>query len=283
METFPTINQLYIKQPSDMIQNLNKFSYPLDKLASPCSVNVSNTSISCCARCCIPICCSDNYEYMTSIEDKPLFKSRGKLSCKISSTDRLNNFKSFESLPFPQENSLNKEETLYCEKVAIPKCYCCGIGKIIFKVKNQNEKYFGKMEFGARCCENAHFCDSCQCCDIELCTIKEIKECLMRKKCCYEEDKICDIFDSNDKEKYTIYLRKCPYFPINFCCIPEFIIKDNSFDEVGEIINISKNCCALWGISGINYTYKINFPDGATPDLKLTIIHATMIIDMTMY
>ena len=284
MEASPSFKQLNIEQTSNMIQNLNKISNLLDQLASARSVNISNTSISCCARCCIPICCSDNYEYITSIEDKVLFKSRGELSCKISSTDRLSNFKSCKSLSFSQENPLNNERTLYCEMVKVSDSLCCGCGKVEFEVNkpNNNDNIFGKIIFDDECSDNANFCDSCECNKAECC---EIKDSCLGKGCCYEKDDICDIYDSNKNKVYTICLIKYPLFPINFCCVPQFVIENNSEKEVGEIINISKNCCSFCGISGINYRYNIKFPSDpeATPELKLTIINALMLIDMTMY
>jgi hypothetical protein len=263
--TFPSENNLNSNKFLDNIQKLNISNDPLNELDSIPSINVVNTSLSCCAKCCIPICCccSDNYKYnISSINGKNIFESNGQLSCKICSTEKISNFdfcKTY-SLLSSQQNSSNKEESPFCQMIKVKNSICCGIGKIYFEVKSK-EKVFGKIVFGNNCSENVH--------------------CGEKEKRCYENVKYCDIFEPNKKQKkgkllYTIYLRKY-IAPFNRCMKSKLIIKNNSGKIEGEI-KISKSC-NFYGMCKDNAKYSIIFPK-TTPELKITIINAVIAIDM---
>lgn len=283
--TIPSIKNLNTQQFPDMVQELNKYINPLKELGSTSSVNVESIALSSCARCCVPICCccSDKFKFNTLKNNKIILESKGQLSCKINSTERISNFdycNSF-SLSSSQQNSSNKEEALFSEMTKISGgSLCCGCGELNFKVYIPSEdRIVGIIQFGNDCCENAEVLNDVECCGINC---SQIKECCGDEKCCYEDVKCCKIFSPNKKNNYKreneavfiIYLRKCR-IPCNICGEPEFIIKDNKQNKVGEI-KISTSSCNL---CADNYKYNITFPK-TTPELKFTIINALFALDM---
>lgn len=286
--TAPTVKNLNTEQY--IIQNLNKNNDILNQLSSTSSLSVVNKASSSCARCCVPCCCccSDKFEYYTLIKDKKILESKGQLSCKISSTERISNFDYCNSfrLSSSQEISPNKEQALFSEMRKISgNSLCFGIGKLKFKVSIPNEnRIVGIIQFGNDCCEDTEALDDVECCGINCC---EIIKCCKDEKCCYEEVKCCEIFKPTNEEnknknkneaEYTIYLSKCR-IPCNICGDPKFIIKNRKDNNVGEI-KISKSCCNLCGICKDNLKYNITFPIETTPELKLTIINALFTLDM---
>ena len=279
METTPSEQNINTEQVTDNIPKLSTTNNPLDELVSISSVNVVNKFLSCCAKCCIPICCccSDEFKYETSsINGKRIFMTEGKLSCKIGSNAKISNFdhcKSY-SLLSSQQKSSYKEQTLFCEIHKEYKCSCCGTSELKLKVviPSENNKLVGIIKFENECCQTEEGGDL-ECCGINC---SELVECCKGEECCYEHDKCCTIYNHEKKLEYIIYLKKCGIVLFNCCGDRELIIKNNKKKKVGKI-KISK----ISGICDTKYKFNITFPE-TTKELKLTIINAVIAIDMAI-
>lgn len=272
----------------DFLTQCEKVVYvdnPLNELASSPTAIVYFGTPCCTLKCCVPCClircncdCGDYYTYSTLTvkgdEQKYLFKNVARLKCSILCTDLINRFdycKSMSLTSFDQILSDAGVETV--EMIKESNCVLCGICSNFFDViiKTEN-RLAGIVQFRgclADCCKGC--CKGGGCCSI-------CKNC---SDICYDFYYCCDILSPNKDLVYTIYLRKCclSCVPAGCCNVLNFTIKAPDGTNVGEI-EARRNCCTFCGICGTNFTYTIQFPGNATPELKLTIINAVIALDI---
>ena len=269
------------QQFGDMLQKLNYINNPLDELALASSAIIYYTNPCCDPRCCVPISCCrsckcdclDTYPYNTLIKingvEKFLFKSIGKIKCSALTTDKLSRFANCKSLSYSSYEQYNSSDggIECCEMVSDPGCYCFGLCTSYFKVRTTNEnRLAGIVKFMGWC--EFFWCVRCGCSHRVGCCS------------CYDYYYCCDILNPNKDQVYCIYLRKCclDCIPVDCCDYLSFSIKRGSTD-VGKI-EARRNCCNCCGLCSRNFTYYIDFPVDATPEMKLTIINAVYAIDM---
>jgi hypothetical protein len=278
----------------DQMKSLQYLKNPLSDLASAPSAIVYFGTPCCDLRCCVPlncvrcVCnCDENFRYTTLIKNGDtkqfLFRNWVTLSCNVLGCDKLCRYKTCKSCTFSSyEDYTNDVGTEFCEMLKASGCTCFGLCSLLFNVNISAEgnrlagivKYKGYCEELCSCkdcCKSKGCCDGCckGCCAGDCCD------------CCYDYYYCCEIVNPSNETIYYIFLRKCciSCIPISCCSEIIFTIKDTNYSNVGEI-KASRNCCSLCGICGTNYTYNIDFPSGATPELKLTITNAAITIDL---
>ena len=290
METAPhELNAFEFASSKDFIAKIEKVAFienPLNELASSPTAIVYYGSKCCSLKCFIPCSClfncdcdcGDKYAYNTLAVkgdlQKYLFKNIARLDCSICCTDLINRFdycKSFSIASFDQFSTDAGVETV--EMIKEKNCVCCGICSYFLDVLTKpDNRLAGIIEFRgclSDCCKGNEGC------------------CSFLKNCsdlCYDFYYCCDILSPNKESIYIIYLRKCclSCFPVGCCGVVNFTIKTPDGTNVGEIEG-KRNCCNLCGICGANFTYTIQFPENATPEMKLTIINAVIAIDILIF
>lgn len=272
------------QQFSEMIQKMNYINSPLSELAAAPSAIVYIGTPCCSIRCCVPISCccncvcdcADYYRYNTLINangvQKFLFKNITKINCSICSTDKVSRFDSCKSFALSSYDQYSADDggVLFSEMVKDSCCTCFGLYDMDFKVNIPNENRMAGIVKFRGCC--SIWCS--ECCKSRGC-------CSCCKDCCYDYFYCCDILGPNAEQIYTIYLRKCclSCIPTDCCGYFRFSIQNQSGSEVG-FIEAYRNCCNLCGICGTSFTYSINFPPDASPELKLSIINGVIAIDL---
>ena len=124
------------------------------------------------------------------------------------------------------------------------------------------------------CCEDS----CCNCC----CGEKKEKGgekrtcCDCCKDCCHILKHYGDIIDGNKQFKYALYFRDCCCTYLPNCGIYLYVLRDANQNDVGRIEGRGR----WFPYCGDTLTYTITFPLDATPELKLTIINAVMLMDM---
>lgn len=290
------LNALQYESPNDFFSKIEKASYienPLNELASSSSAIIYYGAPCCTLRCCIPIKCScdcaDYYNYNTLAVnggvEKYLFKNNVKLDCNICCSNLFNRFAYCKSISLSSYNQYSSDsgvETV--EMIKENKLICVGICSYYLDVFTKpDNNLVGIIQFKGCCrcdydcckelCEKDDCCCGCSC-GCSIC-------CNKCEDICFNFFYCCDILTSNKDLVYTIFLRKCcfRFYPIECCEVLTFIIKTPDGTNVGKIEG-RRNCCNCYGVCGANFTYTIDFPKNATPQMKLTIINAVIAIDI---
>ena len=269
----------------DFMTKIEKVTYienPLNELATSPTAIIYYGTPCCTLKCLIPCSClfncncdcGDKYAYNTlTVNDglqKFLFNNLARLNCSLCCTNLINRFdycKSFSMTSYDQFSSGTGVEIV--EMIKEKNCIICGICSSYFDVITKpNNNLVGIVQFRGclgNCCKGPSCCSFLlNCSDL-----------------CYNFYYCCDILLPNKGLIYTIYLRKCclSCIPSGICNVLNFTIKSPDGSNVGEI-EARRNCCNLCGICGANFTYTIQFPLTASPEMKLTIINAVIAIDI---
>ena len=256
------------------LQNMTYISSPLGELASSPSAIVFRNTL-CCPIKWKYFCCGNIYPFTTLLNDgvnqKFLFKNIGLTECSVCAGDqftKFHNITSFSLSSFEQysgpENGLE-----FSELVKEPGCNCQGCCNYYFDVNIKSEnrlagmiKYYG-------------ICDDCCCCGKKE-KGEEKTRCCDCRDCCHVLNHYGDIIDGNKEFKYALYYRDCCCSVLPSCGIYLYILRDTNGNVVGRIEGRGR-CMPLCGDT---LTYTIFFPQDATPELKLTIINAVMLMDL---
>jgi len=265
------LNNFSPEQFQDLVKNINYINNPLIELNSSPSAIVHYRRLCCRGKSCNCGCGIYRYHTITSPNGikNYLFKNVAKLNCSLCSSDRILRFaycKSYTLSSYDQYSSDNGEG-LFSEMRTEPGCLCIGCCDVNLEVHIPNENRFAGMIKFRTCC--SQYCNEC-------CKSKEC--CSLCKDICYKYFYCCDILDPNGHQIYTIFLRKCCGCPVDCCSYLKFAIKDQSNVDVGYI-DAYTSCCSCYYFP-TTYTYYIDFPAQATPELKLTIINGVIAIDL---
>ena len=261
---------------TNTIQTLPYISNTLDELASAPSAIVFRNTL-CCPIKWKYFCCGNLYPFTTLVNDgvsqKFLFKNIGLTKCSICAGDVLTKFSSIKSFSLSsyEQYSRNDNGLEFSELVKEPGCSCQGCCSIYFDVNLKAENRLAGMIKYPGCCE-----DCCCCCGKKEEGGEEAKCCDCFKDCCHTVRHYGDIIDGSKQFKYALYYRDCCCSFLPSCGIYLFILRDTHGNEVGKIEGRGK-CIPLCGDT---LTYTITFPVDATPELKLTIINAVMLMDI---
>lgn len=275
----------------DQMKTLQYLNNPINDLAKAPSAIVYFGTPCCDLRCCVPLSClkcvcscEDNYRYTTLINNGSgvsqfLFKNWATLSCSILGLSKECRYKTCRSLTFSSYDDYeNDGGTQFCEMVKNTSCTCFGLCSLLLNVvvTADNNRLAGIVKYRGYC-EELFSCKDC-CKARRSCCAECVRMC---QDLCYDYYYCCEILSPSGQTVYYIFLRKCclSCVPVDCCNEIIFTIKAPDYANVGEI-KATRNCCSLCGACGTNFTYSINFPEGAIPDLKLTIINAVISIDM---
>ena len=264
---------------SNIIKAIQQIKDPMNELASSQNAKVFY-GISCCGSGCKCNCdcnckcecnCDDSCEdlkvpYNTSIitrgVEKFFFKNLAYLNLfGISADCRVKKISDI-TLSSTNEYVLNNG-SVFSEAIRTSGCTFCRCTSIYFDVHILNEKRLaGAVKIRGIC----QGCCGCQdCCKTELCS-------------CYKYYYCCEILNHNKDNIYNIYIRQCRFncCPVDCCGNIDFAIKNTSGNTVGEI-KCKKDTCSCCGFKCV---YNISFPVDCTPEIKLTIINAVIVIDL---
>ena len=231
--------------------------------------------------------CLDDYTYHTLIgnsgELKYLYKSQGRLDCKICPLDLFCRFAHVKSSNIASFDQISSSEagTESVEMLKEDNCTFCGMCSLFFPVNTKpSNTTIGFVKYRGFCenlCENICFpCIRC----ISLCKQCPCNPCNFICDYFY----VCDVCSPEKQVVYSIYLKRCCIVCCPLDCLNSlsFSIRDSSGKDVGGI-ELKRACCVCNGLRGKNCTYTIQFPVDATPELKLTIINAVISIDMFLF
>ncbi len=255
------------------LQQMPYISNTLVELASSPSAIVYRNTL-CCPVKWKYFCCGNIYPFTTLLNDgltqKFLFKNVGLTKCSICPGDQLSKFSSIKSFSLSsyEQYSSTDDGIEFSELIKEPSCGCQGCCSIYFNLNLKAEnRLAGIIKYRG-------FCEDCCCCKKE--KGGEKVSCCDCKDCCHNVYHYGDIIDSNKQFKYALYYRDwcCSFLPN--CGIYLFILRDANSNEIGRIEGRGR-CIPLCGDT---LTYTITFPLDATPELKLTIINAVMLMDM---
>ena len=259
------------------IQTMPYISNALTELASAPSAIVFRNTL-CCPIKWKYFCCGNLYPFTTLLNDgvtqKFLFKNLGLTNFSICPADTLRKFSSIKSFSLTgyDQYSATDGGLEFCELVKEEQgCNCQGCCSIYFhlNIKSEN-RLAGTIKYRG-CCE-----DCCCCCGKKEKGGEEHKCCDCCKDCCHTVLHYGDIIDSNNQFKYAFYYRDWCCSCLPNCGIYLFILRDSTGNEVGRVEGRGR-CIPLCGDT---LTYTITFPADATPELKLTIINAVMLMDV---
>ena len=259
------------EQFQDLVKTLNYINNPLNELGLSPSAIVHYRRDCCRGKSCNCGCGIYKYHTITRSNgiNNYLFKNVAKLNCSLCASDRILRFaycKSYTLSSYDQYSSDNGEG-LFSEMRTESGCICVGCCDVNLEVYIPNEnRLAGIVKFRNAC---SQYCKEC-------CKSKEC--CSICKDMCYDFFYACDILDSNRHQIYTIFLRKCCACPVDCCDYLKFVIKDQSNVDVGSI-ELHTSCCNCY-YCPTTYTYNIDFPVQATPELKLAIINGVIAIDL---
>ena len=262
------------------LQNMTYISNALTELASSPSAIVFRNTL-CCPIKWKYFCCGNFFPFTTLVNDgvtqKFLFKNLGLTQCSISPGDTLKKFASIKSFSLTSFDQYSSQDNglEFSEVIKEPNCCDCqGCCSLYFDVNLKAENRLAGMIKYRGCCEDS--CFNCCCGEKKEKGGEERKCCDCCKDCCHILIHYGDIIDGNKQFKYALYFRDC-------CCsyLPNFgtylyVLRDANQNDVGRIEGRGR-CIPLCGDT---LTYTITFPLDATPELKLTIINAVMLMDM---
>jgi len=270
--------QVNIPQLEQFLVNPQGFNYienPLRELAlSPCATVFYR--FPCCNKCgCDFYCCHFDCGYVnkyntflnTTAGLKYLSQNLATFGCSPCFNDLFNRFIGCKNFGVSAYSQFDNGGVFFAEMERNKNCTCSNFCPIEMDVNLKPEnrlagvvKIHGCLEAcWAECCANC--CrprGCCECCN------------------CYNYYYSCEILDSLRQPKYQIYLKRCclSCFSGKNCSM-SFIITSqfNTNMAVGTIEGYPSGCC----VNG--YTYNVNFPADATPELKVVILNAVYAID----
>lgn len=264
---------------TNSIQKMIYINNPLSELASSPSAIVFRNTL-CCPIKWKYFCCGNFYPFTTLLNDgvtqKFLFKNLGLTECSVCPGDTLRKFssvKSFSLSSYDQYSSKEDSGLEFSEVIREPGCVCQGCCSIYFDVNLKAENKLAGMIKYWGCCEDC--CCNC-CCGDKKEKGEEKSKCCDCKDCCHVLNHYGDIIDGSKQFKYALYYRDCCCSFLPSCGIYLYVLRDSNGNDVGRIEGRGR-CIP---ICGDTLTYTITFPLDATPELKLTIINAVMLMDM---
>ena len=257
------------------IQKMPYINNTLEELASSPSAIVFRNTL-CCPIKWKYFCCGNIYPFTTLLNDgvtqKFLFKNIGLTNFSICSGDqftKFSNIKSFSLSSYDQYSSTENNGLEFCELIKEPGCKCCGCCSYYFDLNlKADNKLAGMIKYYG-------LCDDCCCCSKKE-KGEEKTRCCDCRDCCHTLIHYGDIIDGDKNFKYALYYRDCCCSFLPSCGIYLYILRDTNGNEVGRIEGRGR-CIPLCGDT---LTYTITFPLDATPELKLTIINAVMLMDL---
>ena len=292
----PLMDVMVYNSPEEFnnkIQEIPSISGGLTDLANSPAAVVYFHAPCCALKCpCAFLCkcnctdCGENFFYNTLVlnngDIKYLYRNQGRLDCKICGCDPFARFAYVKSLNLSAYNQINEGAgTESVEMLKEDNCTFCGMCSLFFPVNTKpSNTTIGFVKYRGFCenlCENICFpCIRC----ISLCKQCPCNPCNFICDYFY----VCDVCSPEKQVVYSIYLKRCCIVCCPLDCLNSlsFSIRDASGKDVGGI-ELKRACCVCNGLRGKNCTYTIQFPNDATPELKLTIINAVISIDMFLF
>lgn len=252
-------------------QNFNYIENPLRELSlAPCATVFYRDP--CCHKCGIDFCCCHldcgfTNKYNTFLNTtaglKYLSQNLAQFNCSICCNNLVGRFDGCKNFGMSSYSQFANGGLFFAEMERNKNCTFGNLCPIEFDVNIKPENRLAGVVKIRGCCEE---CCSCQC-NCNCCCV-----CLH----CYDYYYSCEVLDSLRQPKYQIYLKRCCLSCAKGkCCSMSFIITTNHNKTlpVGTIEGYPTDCCTE------GYTYNINFPADATPELKVTLLNAIYAID----
>lgn len=207
-----------------------------------------------CIDCCLPMCTENVFNVFMPNSEQKLYEFKEDSGClERCCCYKCHSFKMKIHNFVNEKNSasviMEGEKEFSCGIL----CNCLGCGKpyLSVEVKSPQGLILGKTSMNYSCC-------CCACCSskIEIVDNTGIAKYIVKGSCCFPVGCFCG--------------------PCAKCCSCSFGVNKDS-QEVGVI---KKNCCSscrTWCTKATDYT--INFPEEATPQEKMLIIIASILID----
>lgn len=267
--------QFQAQQFMNNLQNMTYISNTMVELgASPSAIIYRDTKCCTLKRC----FCGNVFPYTTLLNDgvtqKFLFKNVGITTCKVCN-DNITKFQTLKGYSLNSYDQYNSSETgtEFVDVVREPGCTYEGCCTAYFDV---NMKAMGTLAGIVKykgCCEDS--CCNC-CCGEKKEHGEKTRSCCDCKDCCHVLGYCGDIIDNTKTLRYSIYYRECCCSCLPNMGVYNYVIRDPMNNDVGRIEGRGR-CIPLCGDT---LTYTITFPLDATPELKLTIINAMILLDI---